>query len=124
VLFQNLLAKDLALFGLHIKTSLARGGEIKNVYWRDCRVEGASVGAFIWLRPGATDGRNGVDQDVNPSLVPPSIHDVCIENISGDGNREGLRIEGSPEVRPYNIHVRGCALANRCDASGKEMADS
>lgn len=112
ILWQNLLVKDVALFGLWIKSSASRGGLVQDVVWRDCVLEGTQGAVFL------EDAYRS--SDANPSNVLPEICFNVFENIRCVGeNRFGIRVVGLPDSYIHDIVFRGVSFEEIPEGDGR-----
>ena len=86
---------------LRFKTNPARGGYIKNVFIRNCKVETAKFGIHMTLRYSAAGARDG---QYIPELANINIRDCSFANLT----KQPIFIEGYDE----KIQISGVTIAN------------
>ncbi len=96
ILWQNLLVKEVVLFGLWIKASPSRGGLIQDIYWKDCILDGTQGGIFL------EDRYRGAG--INLAMVLPEICHNTFENIHSKKHRcFGIKIAGLENCYIHDI---------------------
>jgi polygalacturonase len=108
ILWQNLLVKDIELFGLWIKASPSRGGLIRDILWKDCMLDGTQGGIFLENR------YHGFGN--NPARTLPEIGYITFENICSKTQKYfGIHIAGLKDSYIHDILFRGCSFEKILD---------
>ncbi|KAI3842596.1 hypothetical protein MKX03_027260 [Papaver bracteatum] len=90
--------------GVRIKTSLGRGGYVRNITYRNIMFDNLRVGIVI-----KTDYNEHPDERYNPKAVPV-IEDISFTGIYGNGVRVPVRINGSLEIPVKNVVFRDMSV--------------
>lgn len=103
ILWQNLLVKDVDLFGLWIKASPSRGGLVRDILWKDCFLTGTQGGIFL------EDRYHGPGN--NPARVLPEICHIVFENIHSCRQKYfGVKIAGLEDSYIHDILFKDCSF--------------
>ena len=99
ILWQNLVVKDIDLFGLWIKASPSRGGLVQDIMWKDCVLEGTQGGIFL------EDRYHGSGS--NPARVLPEICHNTFQNICSKRQKYfGIKVAGLEDSYIHDILIR------------------
>ncbi len=94
---------------MRFKTNPARGGYIKNIYIRNCRVKTARFGIYMTMRYASSGAREGD--------AFPTVRDIDIRNCSFDRlTRQPIVIEGwSPTAQITDVTIANCRFPADAD---------
>lgn len=111
LLFQNLVVKDAAFYGIWLKTNAARGGITENVQVRDLNATG--VNSVLTMNHDYSSSAN------NPANEAPVLRYVTIENVCGRGNYYGYQFAGLKNSNITDVLIRSPRfdIANTCKLS-------
>lgn len=107
ILFQNITAENVRLYGIWIKTRAARGGVTENIQIRDLSVKSANTA--IRCEHGYVDRTNGVN-DINPADEYPVLRYVTVENMASEGTSNGIVGQGFDGSNINNITIKNCTF--------------
>lgn len=120
ILFQNLRAENIRLYGIWIKTRLARGGVTQDIQIKDMTVKGANTA--IRLEHGYED-RISSANNVNASEQPPILRHVTIENLTSEGTSNGVVATGLDVSKINNVTVKNSSFKDNVKSSLEQCFD-
>ncbi|MDO5398117.1 MAG: Ig-like domain-containing protein [bacterium] len=107
LLFQNLRAENVRLYGIWLKTRPARGGVTENIKIRDISVKGANTA--IRFEHGYQDRDNSAN-DINAADALPMLRYVTVENLTSEGTSSGIVAQGLDGSKINNITIKNCSF--------------
>ena len=127
---ENVFAEDCTFdspdldYAFRFKTNPARGGYIRNVFIRNCKVQTARFGIHMTLRYGGTGARDG--------QYTPEMGDIDIRDCTfADLTRQPIFIEGYDEkIKIIGVTIANCIFQSAADrnsitnASGIHLLDN
>jgi polygalacturonase len=127
---ENVFAEDCTFdspdldYAFRFKTNPARGGYIKNVFIRNCKVQTARFGIHMTLRYG---GAGALEGPYTPEMGNIDIRDCTFANLT----KQPIFIEGYDEkIKITGVTVANCTFQNVADrntitnASGIHLLDN
>ncbi len=119
LLFQNLKAENVRLYGIWLKTRPARGGVNENIQIRDMSVKGANTA--IRFEHGYQDQNSA--NNVNAADELPSLQYVTIENLTSEGTSSGIVAQGLDGSKINNITIKNSSFKDNVKSSLEHCAD-
>lgn len=119
LLFQNLRAENVRLYGIWLKTRPARGGLNENIHIRDVSVKGANTA--IRFEHGYQDQNSA--NNVNAADELPTLRYVTIENLISEGTSSGVVAQGLDGSKISNITIKNSAFKDNVKSELQHCAD-
>ncbi|MGN0106818.1 MAG: Ig-like domain-containing protein, partial [Hominilimicola sp.] len=111
ILYQNLKADTMAIYGMWFKTNEARGGLTENIQIRDVDLKNANTA--ICINHTYSSSTN------NPAAEKPVLRNVTIENANGSGVSKAYNFEGLSSSKIENITIFGGTITDFSGSSVK-----
>lgn len=119
LLFQNLKAENVRLYGIWLKTRPARGGVNENIQIRDMSVKGANTA--IRFEHGYQDQNSA--NNVNAADELPLLRYVTVENLTSEGTSNGIAAQGLDGSKINNITIKNSSFKDNIKSSLEHCAD-
>lgn len=97
LLFQNIKAENIRMYGIWLKTTEARGGITENVQIRDMSVKDANSAVFM--------DHEYVSSKTNPADEKPVLRYVTLENVTSEGTSNGIKVAGKSNCPINNVSI-------------------
>lgn len=107
ILFQNLRADNVRFYGVWIKTRPERGGISRDIQIKDMNVRVANAAVSLTHEYG--DNANPGNK-VNPADKKPVLKYVTIENVTSEGNSNGIPCNGIDGSLISNVTIKNCSF--------------
>ena len=105
LLFQNLNVDNVRFYGVWLKTRPERGGVTENVQIKDMKVKVANAAVSLSHMYGDNSNPGNT---VNPADEKPTLRYVTVENVTSDGNSNGIVCNGIDGSNINHITIKNC----------------
>lgn len=107
LLFQNLRVDNVRFYGVWLKTRPERGGVTRDVQIKDMSVRVANSAVSLSHEYGDSPNPGN---SVNPADEKPSLSYVTIENVTSEGNSNGIPCTGLDGSLIDHVTIKNCSF--------------